>query len=226
MFVLVALLAMPAGAQVSTSVRVELGDGVAVERMCPPSSIGSWMGCFAWTPIGFSFGDASRWLLLARAFARVPATGAILAVPGRPSDMTYSFHPPRLLRTEDGGEHWTSIPWSGSMMPTIFAFDHHSLDGVAAGDAGNVWSTDDGGLTWDQHGSGGTWSAVAIADREIVLLDASGNVYRSHDGGFARESVVTDPTARLEQRDEDIVVHTDTADYVVRRGSSTRRTTH
>lgn len=46
---------------------------------------------------------------------------------------------------------------------------------------------------------------------------------RSLDGGFARETLMTDPSAGLEQRDADVVVHTDAADYVLQRGHGLRR---
>ena len=129
-----------------------------------------------------------------------------------------------MIRTTDGGVHWLDVPWSWLATPTLFAFDHRTLDGVASGDSGYVWVTDDGGASWTDHGSSSsTYTGLAIAAGEMVLLDSTGTVQRTHDG-FSRETVVTDRTARLEQRDDEIVVHTDTADYSVRRGHAARRT--
>jgi photosystem II stability/assembly factor-like uncharacterized protein len=215
------VLAHRAHGQWSVPERIDLGGGLAVERLCAPASVRA-RSCLGWTPTGFVFGDAARWLTLARTFARVPATGRIIAAPERPTDATTPDAPPRLLRSDDRGAHWVEIPWSGGA-PHLFAFDATSRDGVAAGEAGHVWTTHDAGDHWTDHG-GDTrvWTQLAIAAGEIVMVDSSGNVFRSSDGGFARQTVAVDRAARVEQRDAEIVVHTERQDCIVRHGEGAR----
>jgi hypothetical protein len=204
--------------QSSGTRRVELGGGLAVETTCSVRR-----GCHGWTPIGFELGDASRWLVFARVFARVPATGRLLAVPTRPTESPTPSSPPRLLRSDDAGRHWVEVAWSGSASPSLFAFDDRTLDGVAAGDAGHVWTTRDAGEHWTDHGSEPrVWAGLAMAQGEIVLLDSAGNVFRSSDGGFARESVAIEHASALEQRATEIVVHSANTDCTIMRGAPVR----
>lgn len=222
------LVATPASAQ-TVEERVDLGDGLAVTRLCPVG-LAATVGCWAWRPAGFTFGDAAEMLGTARTFSRAPS-GAIIAVLGMNhrgsgvGGVIVGTGQPRLVRSTDGGEHWSEVYWPWYAVPTTFAFDASNMDGVAIGEQGYVWTTHDGGEHWIDRGgsSSSRWVEVAIAAGEIVLLDAAGGVFRTHDGGFRRETVLTDPSAHLEQRERDIVVHTDTADYVIARGRSVRR---
>lgn len=221
----IVLVATAASAQRVGFRHLDLGDGVSVDDVCQPSRP---RPCAGWQPVGFVFGDATPWLLQADTFGRVRATGAILATASIRPAITYPSAAPmrahRVLRTTDGGLHWREVPWPWTQTPRLFAFDRLRLDGVATGESGYVWTTDDGGAHWVDHGGDAvTWAAAAIADREIVLADASGHVVRSRDG-LARETVVDDRSATIEQRDTEIVVHASDADYVVRHGSPTRRT--
>ncbi len=214
------LVAAAASAQPTTTrtMRIDLGGGLAVERTCAPT-------CFRWSPSGFSFGDAEPWLFYARSFVRVPATGTVLAsLAGRTG--LREMRPRRVILTDDGGMHWTDVPWSWRTAPTSWAFDAHDRHGVAT-DGGALWTTSDAGHRWSEHGgtAAAGIAAIAIADREIVLIDAIGTVQRTRDG-FTRETVTTDPTATLEQRETDIVVHGATTDWVIRRGDASRRVSH
>ena len=201
-----------ARAQATMARRMDLGGGLAVERQC-------WRGrdsstCRAWTPTGFVFGNAARALEDARTFVRVPSSGRLIALSG-----PVTGWPPRLLASGDGGAHWNDLHWEGGPLPSAFAFDNHSADGVAVGDAGHVWSTRDGGAHWIDHGGDArVWTSVAIAHGAIVLVDSSGNTFRSSDGGFTRERLPTEGATTLEQRDDEILVHAYTSDCVVRRG--------
>src|SRR4051812_15148790 len=125
---LVALVATaPSTARAQTpSRRIELGGGLAVTRDCTTSRAISATSCFGWTPVGFSFGDSSLWLTYAWTFARVPIDGSIIAIAGRASDGVVHMRPPRMLRSVDGGRHWTEVSWSGTLRPLILAFDHTS----------------------------------------------------------------------------------------------------
>ena len=204
-------------------VEVDLGGDLAVRRLCTPSSVMS-TACWGWSPIGFSFGDASASLPTARMFARSGPSGAIVAVFGGPWLRRSRTGWGRMMRTTDGGRHWTEVTWSWPAAPMAIAFDGLTRDGVAVGE-GYVWSTSDGGARWVDHGSSSrAYVSVAIAAGEIIFLDAAGTVSRSDDHGFARDALFVDPTARLEQRDTEILVHTATSEYVVRRGHGVRRT--
>lgn len=226
---LLVLVAAPAEAQMH-EVTLDLGDNIAASRLCPTGATAS-RSCWGWTPIGFSFGERSELLTAARTFARSPTSGAILAVFGRLLRATRigsyaaSAGQPRVLRTVDGGVTWSEVPWDWDAAPIAFAFDNTSDEGVAIGELGHVWSTRDAGEHWTDHGgsTSSRWVAAAIARGEVVLLDSAGGVFRSHDGGFRRDRVVTEPTASLEQRDDEVIVHTATRSYVVARGESVRR---
>lgn len=217
--VVVFTLAASAQAQWTVAERVQLGGGIAVERMCIPRALTRRPSCRGWTPVGFAFGDALRWLTFARTFARVPATGRLVAVPGASTDPGYTGETPWMLLSDDGGAHWTATEDSGSARPTLLAFDNLTIDGVAAGDSGHIWSTSDGAVHWTDHGGDArVWSDLAIAGGEIVLADSSGNTFVSHDGGFARERLPVEGRAILEQRDDEIIVRTERTECTVRHG--------
>ena len=67
-----------------------------------------------------------------------------------------------ILRTVDGGRHWTMAPLTyGSFMLGVSFAD--SLHGLAVGEEGVTYSSDDGGKTWDFHGAvGGVFGLSAV----------------------------------------------------------------
>ena len=59
--------------------------------------------------------------------------------------------PGRLLRTSNGGVSWEIMPYLGPTLRRVLFVD--STSGFAAGDAGMLFYTDDGGVTWTQASS-------------------------------------------------------------------------
>lgn len=205
---------------------LDLGAGLAVRRIpryCPGGSVGS--GCFAWEPVGFSFGGEIA-LPFARTFARVPTSGRILAAlpVARTLYVPLGFTT-RMLRTDDLGEHWAPVPWRWVESVSLMVFDEGTDDGVAAGDSGYLWATDDGGLTWTEHGnaSGTTYVELVMHDSVVVALDSQGNAWRAQHGNFDRELIATDPHAHVSIEGEAVVVRTESAVYRLRRGRSVER---
>jgi hypothetical protein len=187
------------------------------------------VGCVIWEPLGFAFG-AHYELQLASTFARVPETGRIVA--GR------SNAPPRgpplvawnaggldyVLTTDDLGQSWQPSRWRWWTPPRAIAFDRHSSFGVAAGDGGYVWNTNDGGETWVERraSAGQVWEAVWVVGRVAILRDAGGVTYVSRDGGFVLERLTEDPHARVEQDGEAFIIRTARSAFRVTRAGSCR----
>ncbi len=215
---------------------VELGGGLAVileQAPCfqrdqnihpsvwrPPGyEFGHWRDqpCTTWRPAGFAFGDRQE-LLYAYAFARVASSGRIVATyrdvdgaqraPGSPPT------PPGtavgVLYTDDGGATWHDARWRWVHAARALAFDAGSDFGVAAGESGHVWSTEDGGETWRvrRSAAGVSYTQVAVVGRVCVLVDANGTVWRSRDGGFSHDTLTRSSEVTLETTDDEIVVTT------------------
>jgi photosystem II stability/assembly factor-like uncharacterized protein len=87
------------------------------------------------------------------------------------------------------------------------AFDARSPFGVAVGEGGYVWSTADEGATWRARRSGDErFVEVAVVGTMTLLRAAGGPTLLARDGGFALETLATDPGATWERGDEEIVV--------------------
>jgi photosystem II stability/assembly factor-like uncharacterized protein len=169
--------------------------------------------CAIWVPLGFRF-DAQPELALASTFARVPRTGRIVAARGTaqpwasPLGASTAYGRDYVLYTDDLGASWQTARWRWWTAPRAIAFDAGSTFGVAAGDGGYVWNTEDGGATWvdRRDASGQTFEAAWVIGRACVLRDAAGVVWVSRDGGFVLERLTGDPSARIEQAEGAIVV--------------------
>ncbi len=195
-----------------------------IPRYCPGGS--TVTGCFAWEPVGFSFGSEVG-LSFARTFARVEPNGRILAALPLASSLYAPFGvTTRMLRTDDLGEHWIPVPWRWVESVAIMVFDAGTDDGVAAGDSGYLWATTDGGLTWTEHGNaaGTTYTELAMRDSVVVARDSAGNVWRAPHGNFDRELIVTDPTAHLTTEGDSVLVRTERDVFRLRRGHAVERT--
>jgi hypothetical protein len=205
---------------------LELGGGLRVRRVprfCVGGAVGS--GCFAWEPVGFSFGGEVV-LPFATTFARVPTNGRILAaLPTATTLYVPLGYTTRMLRSDDLGEHWISVPWRWVEAVGIMVFDAGTDDGVAAGGSGYLWATDDGGLTWTEHGSasGTTYVELAMRDGVVVALDSNGNVWRAPHGNFDRDLIATDRSAHLSTEGDAVVVRTSDSILRLRRGGSVER---
>ncbi len=104
------------------------------------------------------------------------------------------------LVTEDGGTSWAARP--------IGEDDYHLHRIVPAGgeilympaEAGMIYRSDDGGLTWQELPSpyeGSFFGLVPLDDRGILLFGLRGHLYRSDDGGQTWEPLETGTTAML-----------------------------
>jgi hypothetical protein len=124
-----------------------------------------------------------------------------------------------VLYTDDLGATWQTARWRWQTPPRAIAFDAGSTFGVAAGDGGYVWNTEDGGATWiDRRDAvGQTFEALWVVGRVCVLRDGHGVIWASRDGGFVLERLTEDPSATVEQEGETIFVRTRRASLRVTR---------
>lgn len=202
---------------------VDLGGGLAVVeqwRACTYTYNHTYDGtrCPSWQPVGFEFGDREL-LHFARAFARVPALDRVVAtyrdVGGR-AGMLYS---------DDRGASWHESRWGWRHVANAVAFDARSRFGVAVGESGYVWNTDDGGETWTDRGSsaGVLFTDVAVVGRTFVMADSQGRIWRSRAGGFERRLITESREFSLETEDDAIVVITPRRTFRVRRDGGLER---
>jgi hypothetical protein len=226
---MVAAAIAPAGAQMADA--IDLGGGLSVQRR--PTWCGATgvpIRCYAWEPTGFVFpaGPAVPALTFARTYAVVPTTGRILAALSNvTSPFMYTGFAVRMLRSDDRGATWVPVTWRWLETVALMAFEPGTARGTAAGDSGYVWTTEDGGTTWIDRGSsiGTTFTELAVAPRETVLVDSNGNVWRMSGGSFARDLLLTDTSAHLTNEGDAIVVRTATEEMRVRHGHGLDRHT-
>jgi RNA polymerase sigma factor (sigma-70 family) len=94
----------------------------------------------------------------------------------------------RLIRTRDGGRSWTechhpALPEGVALCGLSFS---DAKNGWVCGGRGALFSTHDGGDTWQKQnaGTGEEWVDVcALASQRVWLLGLSGAVYHSKDDG-------------------------------------------
>lgn len=198
-----------AGAQL-VSTTIDLGDGLSVRTTAPVG---------AWEPVGFSFGSEPG-LAFAATFARA-ASGRIVAIAPHGSPATCSA-----LLTDDRGEHWSAVPFPSAgeaasvgcttalagryrrsmLVSVVAAFDPGSPRGVVTTRDGRVVSTDDEGEHWRVRRTATRGvRAVWVRGRTVIFLDASGQLWRSPDGGFALETI-GDPVGRVDARGADLLL--------------------
>ena len=113
-----------------------------------------------------------------------------------------SIQPPHVtvVFTDDEGLSWHRARGGFDAAVRVLAFAPGGTRGVAAGDHGIVWSTDDGGATWTGHGGterGACFPQVLVLGIASVLVDDDGRVWRSRRGGAQRSLVVQDPEAAV-----------------------------
>jgi len=210
---------------------IDLGRGLAVQRRATwcGASMAAPIRCSAWDPIGFAFPSALvSPLTFARTYARVPATGRILAALSNVSGpFLYTGFAVRMLRSDDRGATWSPVTWRWLETVALMAFEPGTARGVAAGDSGYVWTTDDGGTTWTDHGSssGTTFTELAVAPNETVLIDTNGNVWRMSGGSFGRDLLITDTSAHVTTEGDTIWVRTTTQEIRIRHGHGVDRHT-
>lgn len=216
------LFAMPALAQVM--LERDLGGGCSVRQTATYAYCwGAATPCVVWEPTGFSFGDVDA-LRTATAFARVPTTGRVVAaITGtRPWRTVRSS---AVLYSDDRGATWLAARWDWPATARAIAFEPTGARGVAAGDSGYVWITDDGGETWTDRGSssGTTYVDAARLGDTLVLVDDHRAAWRSRDRGFARESLADGVVGGLVVDAEAITLTTETHRIRVAADGSIRR---
>lgn len=209
-------LLLAGGALAQVGGRIELGRGISVRQDRVAVCVGAGP-CALWIPEGFGYGELGAVLPFARTFAWVPRTGRIVASVPLPSVLAYQVTATaRLVVSDDRGAHWRDARWPWRECAESIAFDPEGLGGVAGGEAGTLWTTEDGGDTWTDHGStsGTRWVSVARRGRAIVMVGDNGSAYVSRDGGFARRELAASGASDA-RVDGDVIV--------VRVGSSERR---
>ncbi len=229
--VIAALLLVIASVRAQAPDTIALGEGLAVQRRATwcGASVAVPIRCQAWEPMGFAFPSALvSPLTFARTWAVVPTTGRILAALSNASGpFLYTGFAVRMLASNDRGATWAPVTWRWVETANLIVFEPGSAHGVAAGDGGYVWTTDDGGVTWVDHGgsSGTTFTELVVAPREIVLVDSNGNAWRMSGGSFGRDLLVTDPSVHATAEGDAIVVRTATEEIRIRHGHGVDRHT-
>lgn len=122
----------------------------------------------------------------------IPETPATLsASPDRPEVLATTAQ--GLLRSTDAGSSWAAIPEAPSLQVLDWLGDGLAVIGVDA--AGDVWRSDDGGLSWERGPnlgsspravSAGTWG---LGGQRIVVATTAA-VLASDDGGRSFEVVL------------------------------------
>lgn len=209
-------LAAPSGTSAQRAIEaidhVELGDGASVRRIVRPCWYTVAAMCTWWQPEGtLSFGGV-RDLEVASAFARTPRGRVVAMVPGlaqgyaAPSDLGYAVTA-TVLYTDDLGATWQRGDWPDAHAHALaFAFDPSTGAGVAVGQGGGIWTSDDGGVRWrNRRSSSGTVYVRAwVRGRAVVVEDDRGALWLSRDGGFALESLAEG--GRVEATDDGALV--------------------
>jgi hypothetical protein len=189
---------------------IDLGAGASVRQVRTIC----WHGpCAIWVPEGLSFGDHPE-LEVAMTFARVPRTGRIVAARsntwlwGGPYPMWNAVGLDYVLYTDDLGRTWQTATWRWWTPPRVIDFDPGSTFGVAAGDGGYVWNTEDGGATWvdRRDASGQSFDGVWVVGRVCVLHDGAGVTWVSRDGGFVLERLTDEHDVTIDREGDAIVV--------------------
>jgi hypothetical protein len=224
-----AALAFALTAHAQSPDTIALGEGLSVQRRATwcGASMAAPIRCSAWDPVGFSFpAPLVSSLTFARTWARVPTTGRILvALSNVSSPFMYTGFAVRVMRSDDRGVSWTPVTWRWLETAALMSFTPGTAHGVAAGDSGYVWTTDDGGTTWIDRGSstGTTFTELVAGDHETLLIDTNGNAWRMSGTSFARDLLLTDTTAHASLEGDAIVVRTATEELRVRHGHGVDR---
>jgi hypothetical protein len=196
--------------------RIELGDGLAVERCPRPPT--AWEPPQCWQPVGFTFGGYGV-LRFARTFARSPSTSAtrgriFAAIPDNPSQLGRGHMAP-VVFSDDLGVHWQEASWDpdvgsptlGAFSPLALSVDPAGMRVVAAGEYARLWVSLDGGASFTQRRSSGpTYVSVEVLGRAIVLIDSDGRAWTTPDDGSSLRRLSSDGGAVISREASAIVV--------------------
>jgi photosystem II stability/assembly factor-like uncharacterized protein len=93
----------------------------------------------------------------------------------------------RVLRTIDGGQHWTTIKLPDTTVnPISIAFAEDDLHGLTVANSadGGIYGTTDGGVTWQRLSSTESpTDVVALSESEWLFCKPGTHLRRSTDGG-------------------------------------------
>ncbi|MDQ3037505.1 MAG: hypothetical protein M3Y87_34240 [Myxococcota bacterium] len=211
LWIVLAVSPAVAGAQAAPDL-IELGEDAAVRRIVRPCWYTVAATCSWWQPEGaLSFGGI-RDLEVASAFARAPGGRILAMVPGlaqgyaAPADVGYAVTA-TVLYTDDLGATWQRGDWPDAHAHArAFAFDPSTRAAVAVGDAGSIWTSDDGGERWRRRrsSSGTVYVRAWVRGRTVIVEDDRGALWLSRDGGFALESLADG--GRVEVADDGALV--------------------
>jgi hypothetical protein len=104
-----------------------------------------------------------------------------------------------LFQTTNAGSNWTRINLDGSGQIRVIAFDCKNTSRVYAGSSNGVWTSTDGGTTW-QKPSQVFWVGCLAADPSTagkVYAGTSSGVFVSTNGGQAWSSINTGLTKTM-----------------------------
>jgi hypothetical protein len=204
---------------------VDFGGGASVHRT---RVIGAYGPIPAWQAVGWTMpaGTLGSALAFARTYAVVPSSGRVLvALANTSGPFLMTGFAVRVMRSDDHGASWQPITWRWAETVNLFSFEPGTSRGVAVGDSGYVWTTTDGGETWTSLGNsvGTIFVELLAGERETLLIDDHGNVWRMSGGTFARELLLTDTSAHLSRDGAALVVRTDTEELRIRHGHGVDR---
>ncbi|MEM7161387.1 MAG: YCF48-related protein [Bacteroidota bacterium] len=96
------------------------------------------------------------------------------------------------LKTIDGGQTWTPQPITINF-GIMYAFDENKLIAGDINFSGNLYISNDGGITWEEHSNpilasglpSGAFNDICFVNEEIGYLSAwyAGNLFKTIDGG-------------------------------------------
>ena len=98
-----------------------------------------------------------------------------------------------IYASKDGGVSWTQVAGESNFWQSIaISRDGHLLSATSASDGtnqspGHIYSSSDGGATWNQSDAAGYWSAVASSGdgARLIAVSSDGRIFASTNFGSA-----------------------------------------
>lgn len=151
-----------------------LGAGMSVDRLHIRWGRGSYA---TWRANGFSLGPAP--VVNALSFSGAQGGRVVAIVHGG------------AYFTDDRGANWQPASWDGAASAAAISFDAASAFGVAGGEDGTIWTTEDRGEHWRRRREREQElvTAVATMGTAFAFVTLVGSVSISRDGGQSFETV-------------------------------------
>jgi photosystem II stability/assembly factor-like uncharacterized protein len=125
-----------------------------------------------------------------QAAAQAPAKEAIedLQFVGRKGDVVFARQRSRIIRSVDGGDHWSALPGFVAELFDVFAVDPHSPSTVFVGSRDGVKVTTDFGQHWTDRRMGITRAVTSVRFHEspegpVLHASSGGRIFESRDAG-------------------------------------------